>query len=523
MGADGPRSGGVRTAETIATLSLATDMAVGFPLEHGLRSALIAMRLCDRLGVDADTATQTYYFCLLFYVGCNAPVDVSPQVFGGDDSLTTYGTPFRFGTRAEMLRGMMRAVAPPTDPPYVRAWRIARHAPELAIRFPGVVAANCEVGQMLTDELGLGDSVSPLFAYESERWDGKGWPLGIAEEGIPLPVRIAHVARDASFQHELGPAAFVAEAMSRRAGSAFDPTVAGLMAAEATEILDQERGSTHWEATLASEPGPWLTLPDERVDRALAAMGHFSEMAIPQLIGHSGGVSRTCSAAAQALSLTPTESATIHRAALIHDLGRVAVPIRVWAKAGALSSDDWEKVRLHAYHTERMLRQSPRLSALGALAGRHHERLDGSGYHRGIAAASLDPLARLLAVADAYHAMIEPRPHRAALSAEEAAATLSGEARAGRLAPDSVAAVLEVGGHRPPPIEWPAGLTDRELQVVIMLARGMQTKQIARSLTVSPKTVDFHIQSAYRKMGVATRAGATLFAMQHGLITWENS
>jgi HD-GYP domain-containing protein (c-di-GMP phosphodiesterase class II) len=213
----------------------------------------------------------------------------------------------------------------------------------------------------------------------------------------------------------------------------------------------------------------------------------------------------------------------VRRTALVHDLGRVAVPARIWEKTDPLTVDDWEQVRLHAYHTERVLAQSPFLARLIAIAGHHHERLDGSGYHRGVGASSLDPLARLLAAADAYHAMTEPRPHRAALSPRDAAEILVEEAGAGRLASEAVAAVLGAAGHRSPSIERPAALTEREIQVVALLARGLQTKQIAHELGISAKTADFHIQNAYRKMGVSTRAGATLFAMQHGLTTWENS
>lgn len=513
----------VRTAEVIGALSLATDLAMGFPLEHGLRSTLVAMRLCDRLEVDEETASQAYFLCLLFYVGCNAPTDVGWEVFGDDDSLMTYATPFRFGTRTEMARGMMRAVAPPTDLPLARAWRVARNLPVLAVGFPGVVAAICEVARMLTDKLGLSTGVSELFAFESERWDGKGMPHGVAGEGIPLSVRIAHVARDAAFQHLLGDAGFVGEVIGRRAGGAFDPVIAKLMAADAPEILDAGSEASLWHLILASEPKPWLILDGGGIDQALAAMGHFSDMAVPDLVGHSGGVAQTCRMAAEALSLDPAESVMLYRAALVHDLGRVSVPVRVWKKAGPLTLDDWERVRLHAYQTERILVHSSFLAGLVPAAGFHHERLDGSGYHRGRGASSLHPLARLLAAADAYHAMTEPRPHRVAFSPEQAAEMLTDEARVGRLAPEAVAAVLESAGHHSQSVEQPAGLTEREVQVVGLLARGLQTKQIGRELRISAKTADFHIQNAYRKMGVSTRAGATLFAMQHGLTTWENS
>jgi HD-GYP domain-containing protein (c-di-GMP phosphodiesterase class II) len=517
-----PREG-VRTAELIGALSLATDLAMGFPLEHGMQSTLIAARLCDRLQVNADTASQTYFLCLLFYVGCNAPSDVDWDVFGDDDSFASYAIPFRFGTRGQMVRGMIRAVAPPVGPPHWRLWRVARKVPGLAIRFPDVVSAICETGRMLTDSLGLSKSVSQLFAYESERWDGKGLPGGVSGTEIPLAVRIAHVARDAAFQHMLGDADFVAEIIEQRAGRAFDPDIVGAFVRDAAGILESDPETTLGEQTLSVEPKPWLLLDGDRIDRALAAMGNFAEMAVPELIGHSGGVSHICSAAADALSLEPGEKAMLSRAALVHDLGRAAVPVRIWQSPGQLTLDDWEQVRLHAYHTERLMAQSPFLSRLIPVAGFHHERLDGTGYHRGVGASSLHPLARVLAAADMYHAMIEPRPHRAALQPADAAGILVEEARAGRLASDAVAAVLEAAGQESPPMARPAGLTEREAQVVVLLARGLQTKQIARRLEISVKTADYHIQNAYRKMEVSTRTGATVFAMQNGLTTWENS
>jgi HD-GYP domain-containing protein (c-di-GMP phosphodiesterase class II) len=189
-------------------------------------------------------------------------------------------------------------------------------------------------------------------------------------------------------------------------------------------------------------------------------------------------------------------------------------------KPGPLSADEWEQVRLHPYATERVLSRSPFLSALAPVAGAHHERLDGSGYHRGASGSELAFPARLLAAADAYHAMTEPRPYREPLPAGQAADALAEDARAGRLDPDAVAAVLEASGLEAPRLERPAGLTEREAQVVAMLARGLQTKQLARALGISSKTADRHIQNAYRKIGVSSRAAATLFAMEHGLVAW---
>jgi HD-GYP domain-containing protein (c-di-GMP phosphodiesterase class II) len=504
----------------MAALSLATDLGIGVPLEHGLQSTLVAMRLAERLGVDQDTASRTYYAGLLFYVGCTADAEVAARTFGDDNALTTHALPARFGSPPEMMAGIMRAIANSGSPAPVRAMQIVRGMPRAAQEFKGHVTAFCEVAQMLTDRLGLPASMQGLFGYLVERWDGKGLPGRARHEDIPLPVRIASVARDAAFQHMLGGAEFAAGVVRRRSGGAFDPAVAIPMADAAAELLALDSDGSAWEETLACEPGPWLTLEGEAIERALGAMGDFADLASPYLVGHSAGVAELAAAAGQQCRLEAADLLQLRRGALVHDLGRVAVPVRIWQKAAALTPDDWERVRLHAYHSERVLTRSAFLAALVPVASFHHERLDGSGYHRGTAAADLTQPARLLAAADAYHAMTEPRPHRAALPPRQAAEALGREVSAGRLDPDAVTGVLEAAGQRVPRMERPAGLTEREAEVLALLARGLQTKQVARRLGISVKTADHHVQNAYAKIGVSTRAAAALFAMQHGLTAW---
>jgi HD-GYP domain-containing protein (c-di-GMP phosphodiesterase class II) len=509
----------VRTAEVIAALSLATDLGMSVPLEHGLESTLFAMRLAERLSVDSATASHTYYACLLFYVGCTANADVAAELFGADDSLTRYATPARFGSRAEMMAGFIRAVAPPGGAALVRARQLAVGLPRLAPVVKDHLAAFCEVAHMLTDQLGLPGSVGALFAHVAERWDGKGQPGRARQDQIPLPVRIVHVARDAAFQRMVGGDEFAARIVRERAGHAFDPAVAACLADEAADVLALESAASAWDETLACEPRPRLTLDGVALERALAAMGHFADLVSPYLLGHASGVAELAAVAAKWGRLAPAEIELIRRAGLVHDLGRVAVPVRIWQKRGPLTADEWERVRLHAYYTERVLSNSPFLAGLAPVASSHHERMDGSGYHRGLTSAALTRPARLLAAADAYHAMTEPRPHRAPLSPKRAADALGEECRAGLFDADAVAAVLEAAGQPVRRIERPAGLTEREAEVIALLARGLQTKQIARALGISVKTADRHIEHAYRKIGVSTRAAAALFAMEHGLAT----
>ena len=508
----------IRAAEVIAALSLATDVGIGVPLEYGLHSTLLAMRLADRLNVDAATATQTYYACQLFYVGCTANADVAAELFGADDALTTYATPSRFGSRAEMTAGFLRAVAPPGGAPIVRAGQLARGLPRVARVFKHQVAAFCEVATMLTDRLGVHSSVGGLFAHVAERWDGKGEPGRARGDEIPLAMRIVHVARDAAFQRMLGGADRAASVIRRRAGHAFDPDVVAALADDAADLIAIDAASA-WDETLAREPRPHTFLKGESIDTALAAMGHFSDLVSPYFVGHSTGVAVLAMNAARRCRFDIADVTTIRRAALVHDIGRVAVPARIWQQRGPLTPDDWEKVRLHPYQTERILHRSAFLAALAAVSP---VRTTNAATGRAITVepplAGLTPLARLLAAADAYQTKIEPRPHREPLTPAQAAEALTGEVHAGRLDAFAVRAVLEAAGQRTPRIERPAGLTQRETEVIGLLARGLQTKQIARVLGISVKTADNHIQNVYGKIGVSTRAAAALFAMQHGLV-----
>jgi DNA-binding CsgD family transcriptional regulator len=176
-------------------------------------------------------------------------------------------------------------------------------------------------------------------------------------------------------------------------------------------------------------------------------------------------------------------------------------------------------MRLHAYYTERMLARPPALARLGAVASLAWERCDGSGYHRGLSGAAIPMAARVLAAACVCRALGEPRPHRPAMSAERATAELGAEVRAGRLDADAVAAVLAAAGQpQGKRRAGPAGLTAREIEVLVLIARGASTRQVAQRLAIAPKTAETHIERIYAKIGASTRATATLFALQHGLL-----
>ena len=514
-----PGTHDVRAAEVVAALSLATDLGVGFPLEHRLYSTVVAMRMADALGVDAGTAVQVYYGGLLAYIGCTADAEIAATLFE-DGALLEHFTPVMFGSPGQTVAGVVRALAGSRGPAPVRLVRGVARLPAAARGFRGHQAAICEVGQMLADRLGLPGSVGGMFPALTERWDGRGEPNGLRGAEIPLAMRIVHVATDAAFQRLIGGTEHAVRVVRERAGRAFDPAIAALLAREAGDLFGFDEAISAWDAALALEPRPHLRLAGPRIERALAAMGDFTDLLSPCLVGHSAGVAGLAAAAAEGCGLGGPGVTAVRRAGFVHDLGRVAVPAYIWQKPAALTPDERERVRLHAYYTERLLARSPFLAALAPAAVSHHERLDGSGYHRGLTGATLALPARILAAADAYQAMTQPRPYRPAFTARQVADTLGELACGGGLAPDAVTAVLEAAGQPAPRLARPAGLTEREVEVVAMLARGLQTKQIARALGISAKTADRHVQNAYAKIGISTRAAAALFAMEHGLTTW---
>jgi HD-GYP domain-containing protein (c-di-GMP phosphodiesterase class II) len=508
----------MRTAEVIGSLCLATDLAIGLPFEHGLQSTLVASRLADRLGVDVEEATQAYYGCLLFYAGCTTDAEISAALFP-DGALLEHFNPVMFGSSTQTLRGILRALS---DPDRTRPVR----AVQSVIRFPGAarghqqhVVAMCEVAEMLSERLSMPGSVRSLFRGFTARWDGKGTPGGVGGEELPLALRIIHVSRDATLQQLIGGRDYAVRVIRERAGRAFDPKVVAALLADGGEAITFGETGSLWEEVLRAEPTR-LLLTGEDVDRALAAIGDFADLMSPYFHGHSSGVAKLAGDAAARLGMVPDQVVAVRRAALVHDLGRVAISVSVWNKHGELTADDWERIRLHAYHTERVLAPSAALADLASIAGTHHERLDGSGYHRGLPGAMVAMPARVLAAADAYRTMTEQRPHRPARPPQAAREALADAANAGRMDPDAVGAVLEAAGQAAPNMARPSGLTERETQVIAMVARGLQTKQIGHRLDISAKTADHHLQNAYAKIGISTRAAAAMFAMQHGLIAW---
>jgi HD-GYP domain-containing protein (c-di-GMP phosphodiesterase class II) len=510
----------VRLAELVAALSLGIDLGFGQPMEHVLRQCVIALRLGDQVGLDELDRATIYYAALLVNVGCHSDAYEQAKWFGDDIALkaTKYGPePFSAADVVTMVRLLGSGSTP-----------LHRFRTGLEFAISGrrevndMIAGHASLARMLGAELGLSNEVLDALAGSYERWDGRGWPGEASGEDIPIAARVVHLAEFAEVAHRMGGVDAAAALAERRKGTQFDPVLVDALRLDAPKIFDLLDEADSWDTVIDAEPSLARALSDEECDDALRAIGRFVDLKSPSRIGHSLAVAELASAAGRQLGLPDHEVHALYRLGLIQGYGRLGVSNAIWDKRGPLTGSDWEKVRLHPYFTERMLQRPLALAPLGRIAAQHCERLDGSGYPRGLSGSAVSPLARVLAAADSYQAMCEPRPHREAFSAAGAAFELRAEVRGGRLDHDATEAVLAAAGHRVlRRREGPAGLTAREVEVLRLLARGLSNKEIARRLVITPKTAGNHIEHIYTKTGATNRAGASLFAMQHGLLPEE--
>lgn len=506
----------LRQAEIIVALSLATDLGTGHPLEWALNSALLGVRLGEAIGLDEQKLREVYYVALLRYIGCTADVDTRVELFGDDPGEAGSQYAFVDATNAdEMLEWMSR---------YVGRGQSAAQRQHAMNRMPSAlpqhVQAHCEVAQFFVDRLGFAVSIRESVRQTYERWDGRGMPYGLKGEELTLATRVTQLVQDVETYRRAGKTEEVVTVIRQRANTAYDPRIAEVFCRHAADLMSGLDDEVSVEAILSAEPGEHAYLTDDEFDAAALVLADFIDLLSPHYACHSRKVASLATTAAQHYGLPVSDVRAIERMGWIHDIGKISVPPGIWRKSRSLTGSEWERVRLHPYYTERILVHSLQLSALGACAALHHERLDGSGYHRGVSANALSPAARLLAAANYYCARVESRPFRGGLSPEEAADELRKEIRAGKLDSDAGKAVLSAAGHRVTPVrqERVAGLSEREIEVLRLIAQGLSNRQMARTLKVAETTIGTHVAHIYDKLNVSTRAGATLFAMQNNLL-----
>jgi len=515
-GADDPDR--VRLAELVAALSLGIDLGFGQPMEHVLRQCMIALRLAECVGLGEEERSIVYYTALLINVGCHSDAHEQAKWFGDDIALKSGKYDHELGSMSGVL-ATLRMVGS-GNPPLHRF----RVGVEFVVSgrqdLDGMIAQHAALARRLAAELGLSIGVQEAVGAAYEQWDGKGWPGDLAGGEIPVASRLAQIGEFVEVAHRIGGTGAAIALAEKRAGSQFDPTLAAALCANAETILDGLDAGHTWDAVIGAEPALGVLLSEAEFDRALLAIADFVDLKSPYTLGHARAVSELAAEAGSNLGLGSDEVEILCRAGLANDLGRLGVSNAIWDKRGALGAGEWERVRMYPYLTERMLHQSTALAPLGAIAVQHRERLDGSGYPRGLSGGAISMPARVLGAADAYQSMCEPRPHREAHLPEVAAKELRSEVKAGRMDGDVVEALLGAAGHRVARRrEGPAGLTAREVDVLRLVSRGLSSKEVAARLVISQKTARNHIEHIYIKIGASNRTEASLFAMQHGLIS----
>jgi HD-GYP domain-containing protein (c-di-GMP phosphodiesterase class II) len=507
----------VRLAELVAALSLGVDLGFGQPMEHVLRQCQISLRLAELRGMSDEDRLVVYYTALLVNVGCHSDAHEQAKWFG--DDITLKSSKYTHNMRSVRGAAASMRLIGAGNPPLHR-FRVGL---EFAMRghhdLDTMIHTHSEIAQSLARQLKLDDAVCEAVGASYERWDGKGWPGELAGEQIPLAARLTQLAEYVEVAHRVGGTGAALALARKRRGSQFDPELTTFFCAHADELLSNLDGTRTWQTVVDAEPALGMRLVGDDIDEALLAIADFVDLKSPYTLGHARAVAELVTGAATQLGLAEDESRVLRRAALVHCLGRLGVSNSIWDKPGPLGTGEWERIRMYPYLTERILHQSAALAPLGEIAVQHRERLDGSGYPRGLSGIAISRPARILAAGDAYQSMREPRPYREALSPDDAARQLRDDVDAGRLDGPSVEAVLAAAGHRlarrP---DGPARLTEREVDVLRLLARGFSSKQIAARLVIAPKTARNHTEHIYAKIGTSNRAGASLFAVRHGLL-----
>lgn len=507
----------MRLAELLGRLSLASDIANDFPHGKSVRSVVLAVELGRAAGESTDDTRDAFWVTLLGFLGCTGFAHEEAQVGAGDDQ----------SVRNAMV---MADVADPLGTVMGAIRRIGRGAPfmqriraiasiltdrEGAARY---ARAMCDSSIHLARIVGAGPQILTALETLCERWDGRGAPAQIGGEGLTTAMRLNHIGHIVELAHHRGGRDAALAVVKRRSGGQFDPRLARAFVAEQRQLFEAIEDPLIFDRFLALEPEPVAQADESRIDDVARALGHFADLKSPSFLGHSAAVADLAASAAEIAGLGANEIRVVRRAALFHDLGRVSVPNGIWESPGKLDWGQWERVRLHAYYTERVLAPLKELADVRLIAGMAHERCDGSGYHRGVAG-DASVAANILAASDIATAMGEARPHRAALPTSEITSHILAEASAGRLDRKVADAVLQAMGtaERAPPSPSPQ-LTERELEVARLVARGNTNRGIGAELGISARTVQIHVAHIYKKIGVSSRAGAAVWLMENELL-----
>lgn len=519
----------IRTADVLGAFSLASDFALGLEAEHGVRSCYVAMHIAEELRLSAEERVHLYYSELLKDAGCTTWTSQLAAFWLVDELVAKRELQFfrDGGNPLDVISWLAKYVA--AGAPFAtRATRAADFLANGKEFMREGFESTCHVASRIAQRLGMPEAVQDALMQVFEQWDGRGMPAGTSGEAIPLIARIVAVTTFLEVFHRVQGREGARRVAQAKRGKAFDPTVVDAFLSVARDEdfwkgFEDERVAERV-ASMEPEGSRHRVMGPEKLADIALALADYADLKAPHLAGHSRRVAQTSERISRAMGLSDPQVATITTAALMHDIGLVAVPSFVLNKPDAQRTDaEREQLKLHPYHSERVLMKVPAFDAASRLVAAHHERIDGAGYFRGLSGFQFPLGARVIAVADRFDELRHDTPDAPALEPEAAFEVLRRESGTS-LAPEVVDALAagSDGTARAPRqrtrAEWPAGLTDREVEVLRLAARGLSRREMAKVLFVSEGTVRSHLEHIYAKAGVANRSAATLFAMEHDLV-----
>jgi HD-GYP domain-containing protein (c-di-GMP phosphodiesterase class II) len=436
----------IALGDVLTGLSHALDLAEGHPAGHTARACLIGMRLAHIVGIRASDRTHLFYALLLKDAGCSSNAARVHELLGGSDQEAKRGVWLRDwrSLLQQAAYGLEYAGRGGT------VWDRITHLARLAKAGPRgrrqLFEIRCDRGAAIALDLGLSDSTAAAIRTMDEHWDGGGEPRGLRQHDIPVLGRIISLAQVVEiFSHDRGPDAALDVAEARN-GRWFDPDLV-----RALRVLTKDRD--FWPAlntehpqrlVAAAEPTQFAVVADDpRMDRIAEAFATVIDAKSPYTGEHSRRVADLAVAIASRLGFSKSHVARMRRAALLHDIGKLGVPNSILDKPSTLTADEWRVVQQHPANTLQILQAVPGFRDFAFDAACHHEKLDGSGYHRGYAADRLTPAARALAVADMTGALLANRPHRGGLAPQDALGILRADCARGAICAASVAAVAD--------------------------------------------------------------------------------
>jgi len=424
-------------SEIISALSFALDLTEGAVPGHALRCCLLGMRMAREIGLGAEEMCELYYALLLKDVGCSSNAARLCEIIGGDDRAVKSGVKLEDWTqtrkpRLSTLRLLWENVLPGSHFAE-RVARVGKIALSQRQNSHELISIRCDRGAEIIRKLGLPEPVAQAVRSLDEHWDGCGYPDGSRGEHIPLLSRILAVAQHLDvFAGEVGPEQAITT-LQHRSGRWFDPELVRIATSLDAEhrlwsycMPDDDRELTR-QLVLLLDPGEKLSLPSDQIDRICEVFADVVDAKSPFTYRHSIGVADAALAIAHTLGLAPERVNFVHRAALLHDLGKLRVPNSILDKPGRLTLAERLIIEEHPALTQSILERVAAFRELAVIAAQHHERLDGSGYPNCLTASQLSLEARIIAVADVYGALSEERPYRRGLPLEQIVTIMSSD------------------------------------------------------------------------------------------------